>query len=335
MGGGAGNTTGVATRPEVVAVASPADPEGELPHPAAATAVTTAMATSTWRAPSRRIRLAGTMACDGSSRPGNDYGGDHVAHIVQALTLPSRVRAPRSAEHSSAALAAAKVLAVAGAAAYNWWVVVPFVPGLLPSMNGFFSDLEVTGRPHAAQMSDADLVAGVLMLAALLLRGSVSNNTPRREWKWVAVFAVAGAVGGRYAYACSEGLSAACRSMEWHLQLPVHHYIHIASGVVEFAALTTAAVIAMRRTRGDGTPQARFYAAVVKVLAVCYPLLGLVYLTDRLGILVEPIFFITFSAVVLAEVFEPTGHQANRSAWAERGVDRGAQELKASARSTR
>ena len=133
----------------------------------------------------------------------------------------------------------------------------------------------------------------------------------------MVVFAVAGAVGGRYSYACSEGLSATCRSMEWHLQLPVHHYIHIASGIVEFAALTTAAVIAMRRTRGDGTPEARFYAAVVKVLAVCYPLLGVVYLTDRLGILVEPIFFITFSAVVLAEVFEPTRH---RGEWA--GVGR-------------
>lgn len=334
MGGGAGSTTGAATRPEVVAVASPADPEGEPPHPAA-TAVTTAITTSPCRAPSRRIRLPGTMAWDGSSRPGNDRGADHVSQIVQALTLPSRVRAPRSAEHSSAALTAAKVLAVAGAAAYNWWVVVPFVPGLLPSINGFFSDLEVTGRPHATQMSDADLVAGLFMLAALVLRGSVADNAPRREWKWVALFAVAGAVGGRYAYACSEGLSAACRSMEWHLQLPVHHYIHIASGVVEFAALTTAAVIAMRRTRGEGTPQARFYAAVVKVLAVCYPLLGLVYLTDRLGILVEPIFFITFSAVVLAEVFEPTGRQTNRSTWAERGVHRGARELKESAPSTR
>lgn len=254
---------------------------------------------------------------------------------MQALTLPTRVRAPRSAEHSSEALTAAKVLAVAGAAAYNWWVVVPFVPGLLPSINGFFSDLEVNGRPHAAQMSDADLAAGVFMLAALLLRGSASDNAPRREWKWVVVFAVAGAVGGRYSYACSEGLSATCRSLEWHLQLPVHHYVHIASGIVEFAALTTAAVMAMVRTRGDGTLEARFYAAVVKVLAVCYPLLGLVYLTDRLGILVEPIFFIVFSAVVLAEVFEPTRHEANGSAWPRGAVDRGARELKGSARSPR
>ncbi len=278
--------------------------------------------------------VTGHRRADQDSR-GNDRGGSPVAQGVQAFTLPSRVRVPRSADHSSTVLTAAKVLAVAGAAAYNWWVVVPFVPGLLPSLNGFFSDLEVAGRPHAAQMSDADLAAGLLMLGALLLRGSVSNNRPRREWKWLVVFSVAGAVGGRYSYACSEGLSATCRSMEWHLQLPVHHYIHIASGMVEFAALTTAAVIAMRRTRGNGTPEARFYAAVVKVLAVSYPLLGLVYLTDRLGILVEPIFFLAFSAVVLVEVFEPTRHQADGPTWAERASSgQGAPDLRGRARST-
>ena len=79
------------------------------------------------------------------------------------------------------------------------------------------------------------------------------------------------------------------------------------SGIAEFATLTVAAVIAMRRTRGDGTPEARVYCRLVKVLAVGYPLLGLVYLTDRLGTLVEPIFFLAFSAMVLAELFEPVG----------------------------
>ena len=96
--------------------------------------------------------------------------------LCRWLTLHSRIRSPRSADHSSATVVAAKVAAVAGVAAYNWWVVVPFVPGLMPSVNGFFSDLEVAGRPHAAQMSDADMAAGVLMVAALLLRGPVARH---------------------------------------------------------------------------------------------------------------------------------------------------------------
>ena len=102
-------------------------------------------------------------------------------------------------------------------------------------------------------MSDADMAAGMLMVAALLVRGSARPHGVRREWKWMVAFAVAGAVGGRFPYACSEGLSAACRALEWHLQLPLHHYIHVVSGIAEFATLTTAAVIAMRRTRNDGT----------------------------------------------------------------------------------
>ncbi len=213
-----------------------------------------------------------------------------------------------------ARLRAAKVLGVLGLVAYNWWVVVPFVPGLMPSVNGFFSDLEATGRPHSALMSDADLAAGLLLLAALLLRGSTAQRGVRGEWKWMVGFAVAGAIGGRYPYACAEGLSEACRQMEWHLELPLHHYIHVVSGIFEFATLTVAAILAMRRTRHAGTVEARAYVAVVTSLVVGYPLLGLVYLTDRLGTLVEPIFFLTFSAMVVTELFEPTGRRS-ASGW--------------------
>jgi hypothetical protein len=252
-----------------------------------------------------------------------------VETTVQSFSLPPLARAPRTADQAATRLAAAKVLGVAGVAAYNWWVVVPFVPGLMPSVNGFFSDLEATGRPHAALMSDADMLAGVLLVAALFLRGPHAGGAPRREWKWMVAFAAAGAIGGRFPYACSEGLSATCRQLEWHLQLPVHHYVHVVSGIAEFATLTVAAVIAMRRTRRSGAPIARLYKALVEVLAVGYPLLGLVYLTDRLGTLVEPIFFVVFSAMVLAEVFESVDSgsengDAHLTPWAQRVMARDA-----------
>ena len=133
----------------------------------------------------------------------------------------------------------------------------------------------------------------------------------------MVAFALAGAVGGRYPYACAEGLSATCRQLEWHLQLPLHHYVHVVSGIAEFATLTAAAMIARRRTRHDGTAESRAYSAVVATLLVGYPLLALVYLTDRLGTLVEPIFFVAFSAMVLTELFEPITRRAAPS-WAER-----------------
>ncbi len=202
-------------------------------------------------------------------------------------------------------LHAARTVAVVGVAAYNWWVVVPFVPGMLPSVNGFFSDLEATGMPHAGILGDADVLAGVLMLVALVLRGPLAGGRARGEWKWLVVFAAAGTIGGRYPYACAEGLSATCRRLEWQLALPVHHYVHMLSGIVEFAALTAAAVLAMRRTRARHDVVARGYTAVVAVLVAGYPLLGFAYLADRFGTLVEPVFFLTFSTMLLLEIFEP------------------------------
>jgi Protein of unknown function (DUF998) len=241
---------------------------------------------------------------------------------MQLLTLPPGFRPSSVGEDDTARLTAAKVVGVAGVLAYNWWVVVPFVPGLMPSVNGFFSDLEATGRPHAALMSDADLCAGVLLVTAFLLRGSTARHGVRREWKWIVAFGLAGAIGGRYPYACAEGLSASCRQLEWHLQLPVHHYVHVVSGIAEFATLTTAAIIARRRTRHEGTLEARAYAAVVAVLVIGYPLLGLVYITDRLGTLVEPIFFVAFSTMVLAELFEPINRDTGLT-WDQRVMEPG------------
>ncbi len=201
-------------------------------------------------------------------------------------------------------LVAARTLGVAGAVAYNWWIVVPFVPGLLPSVDGFFSDLAVPGRPWAADMARADIAAGVLLVAALVLRGARSDGRPRPEWGWMLAFALAGTVGGLFPYACSEGLSATCRQQEWSLQLPLHHYVHVLAGIVEFATVTVAAVLARRRTRGSARPVARVHTAVLVALAVGYPLLGAAYLTDRLGAVVEPVFFVAVTAMVLAEVFE-------------------------------
>jgi Protein of unknown function (DUF998) len=255
---------------------------------------------------------------------GNDRGHWRVGPSVQLLSLPSGLRPSSVTEEDATRLRAAKILGIGGVIAYNWWVVVPFVPGLMPSVNGFFSDLEATGRPHANLMADADMTAGVLMVAALLLRGSRARGGVRKDWKWMVAFAVAGAIGGRYTYACSEGLSATCRQMEWHLQLPLHHYIHVVAGIAEFATLTTAVVIARRRTRQDGTTEAKAYLWLVRTLLVGYPLLALVYLTDRLGTLVEPIFFVAFSVAVLTHLFEPIGNDEPRPTWSEAVMARSA-----------
>ncbi len=240
--------------------------------------------------------------------------------LVRPTGVPGLVRAGEQAR--SARIPVARVAAVSGVLAYNWWVVVPFVPGLMPSVNGFFSDLEADGRPHAAVMAHADLLAGILLLVALFLRGPHAEGSVRREWKWLLAFAAAGALGGRFTYSCAEGLSAACRSMEWHLRLPAHHYVHVVSGIAEFAALSVAALLAARRTHGQATTPARLYSGIRTALLVGYPFLGIAYLGDRLGALVEPYFFIVFTLMVLTEVFEPIDAPAPTLPWVQRVLAR-------------
>jgi hypothetical protein len=149
-----------------------------------------------------------------------------------------------------------------------------------------------------------DLLSGVLVLAALALRGSAGRQYRGREWGWLVGFAIAAGAGGKFSYACPEGLSAVCRAQERNLQLPAHHYIHILSGVLEFVTITVALILAVRRTHDQRTWPARVYRSVLRLFYLAYPLLGLAYLTDRLGALIEPVFFISFTVLIITHLFE-------------------------------
>jgi hypothetical protein len=223
------------------------------------------------------------------------------AELDRAKQGPTRVVPGRSHEWR---LGASEVVGVAGLLLYNWWVVVPFVHGLLPSVNGFFSDIEASGLPHAPLLQHLDLLSGILLLTALALRGSVGPQYRGREWGWLVGFAIAAGAGGKFSYACSSGLSAACRAQERRLQLPLHHYIHMLSGVLEFATITAAVVLAVRRTRGQRTGSARVYRSVLRLFSIAYPLLALAYLTDRLGAFIEPVFFLSFTLVIITHLFQ-------------------------------
>jgi len=199
----------------------------------------------------------------------------------------------------------ARFLGLVGIVLYNWWVWVLVATNLLINTDEFFSDLEATGRPDAALFQHLDLAAGLVLIVAFLLRGPWGPTGKRKEWRWLVLFAVAGAVGGHYSYACPEGLSASCRNAEWHLRLPLHHYVHVVSGIIEFTAITIAVYLAWKRTREDSGWVARGVKAVGVAMLFGYPLLAIAYLSDRFGAIVEPIFFVCFSAMVAIELLEP------------------------------
>jgi hypothetical protein len=209
---------------------------------------------------------------------------------------------PRS--RTTARLAAAWILGVAGLLSYNWWLLVPLKPGLMTSPSELFSNLEVSGQPYAAAMQHADFAAGVLMIGAFLALRPVGRTAGRSEWLAMLGFAVAGSLGGLFPEVCADGINAVCRRQEWEFELPASQYIHIVAGILEFAAITVALLLAVRRTRSQPGRVARLYRGLAIGALIAYPLLGLAYLTDELGGVMEGVFFAGFTVMVLAQLAE-------------------------------
>jgi len=218
--------------------------------------------------------------------------------------LPGAPSSPSSRQPAPWRRPVAISVGVIGLALYNWWIPVAIGGRLLTSPDELFSDLEASGRPDAALLQHLDLAAGLVLLTALLLRGSRSPSGKRSEWPWLIAFAVSGAVGGKFAYACPEGLSASCRAAEWRLALPHHHYVHVAAGIAEFFFGTMAVYVAWQRTRPTKSAVTRTVRWTGRVLVIAYPVLGFAYLTDRFGAFVEPVFFTCFSVMVAVELLE-------------------------------
>jgi hypothetical protein len=220
--------------------------------------------------------------------------------------------------HSLVLSVVAWTAGTAGLLAYNWWVLVPFKPGLLRSPDEFFSNLEVSGHPYAMVMQHADVLAGLLLLVAFAVAGS--RNLPGGWWEWLGmvVFSVAGGVGGLFPQVCSDGISARCLNLEWQFSLPASQYVHDGAGIIEFTAITLTLGHAVLRTRSERTPTARRYRRLIIGAGVAYLFLLLAYLFDALGAVVEGVFFVGFAVMVLTQLAERTRHRSDRGAGGRR-----------------
>ena len=227
----------------------------------------------------------------GGARHGHWQGADEQGADDRGLTGPVVAAVHLQPWRRPAAVA----LGVVWLALYNWWIPVASRRKLMTSPDELFSDLEATGRPDATLLQHLDLAAGLVLVVALLLRGSQARGGRRSEWPWLMAMAVAGAIGGQFSYACPEGLSASCRAAEWRLALPRHHYVHVLAGIAEFAFATVAVYLAWKRTR----PNKSAIATTVRWTGPCdgrWPTRssGIAYITDRFGAFVEPVFFTCF-----------------------------------------
>lgn len=200
---------------------------------------------------------------------------------------------------------------IAGLLTYNWWVLVLVRPGLMRSPSELFSNLEVSGQVYATAMQHADVVSGLLLLVAFLAAGAGSIPGGQREWLAMMAFATAGALGGIFPETCGDEISAACRRMELRFQLPLQQYVHLAAGICEFGAITIALMLAFWRTRGGQTVSARVYRALIAGAVVAYPLIGLAYLLNRLGGVMEVVFFVGFTVMVATQLYERSPRTAH------------------------
>lgn len=203
---------------------------------------------------------------------------------------------------------AAWICGCAGVVAYNWWVLAVLKPGLIAAPSELFSNLEVGGQPYAGVWQKADIAAGTLLFVAFLAAGT--RVAGRGERVALLVFAAAEGLGGLLPEFCADGIDDRCRSMEYQLQLPLSQYRHDLLGIVEFFAISMAVILAVQRTRNERSGFALVYRTLARIGLVAYPLLGLAYLTDRYGSVMEAVFFTGFSVAVLTEIAERTRRPA-------------------------
>ncbi len=250
--------------------------------------------------------MRGPVEADWTVTGSADSGTAAVAADQPGQTRSAGIAGWSVPRHPRARAVLSWFLGSAGLAAYNWWLLVPLKPGLMSSPDELFSNLEVTGQPYATLMQHADLASGVLLLAAFAAAGHSGSRNGRREWLALLGFALAGAVGGRYPEVCADAVSAVCHRLEWRFELPASQYIHMGAGIVEFAAITIALLYAWLRTRRSRGRIPAVYRGLAVGALVAYPLLGAAYLFDRLGGIMEGVFFAGFTVLVIVELAERT-----------------------------
>ena len=183
--------------------------------------------------------------------------------------------------------------AIAGLAAYNWWILALFKPGLIVSPNELFSDMEVTGQPFATLMQHADLVSGLLVGGAFLAIGLTALHDAGGEWAGMMVFALGGALGGRVPGNLlrrrQRGLSPP--------GVPIPAPRPSSTCTSSLASSSLAASPWPSSTPGAGhakdeTRTATIYRGLARAALVGYPILGAAYLVNRLGGIAEACFFV-------------------------------------------
>lgn len=144
------------------------------------------------------------------------------------------------------------VLVALGALAYSVWLLeLPLATGLDP-VQSYVSELAATDQPLGALFRTADLVAGLLLLAAALpaLVAARRRFWAAAGWAALALFGAATAADSRLPLSCAPTADTACQAREDAGLVPFTHAAHAVSSGLAMAGAVTAVValtVAARR----------------------------------------------------------------------------------------
>ena len=156
----------------------------------------------------------------------------------------------------------------------------------------------------AGSMAGLALCVAFALLVAFGLRYRFWSRTSIAMWWYGVMWALGGLFEGIFPMQCASTPDKACGKAELRFTLPVHHYLHIGLGVLEFAGGSFMILKAWR------TPALGWLARLGRVMSgwllVIYPLIGLTFFTKKWQGIMEPVFFVTFTVIAAAVLWYRT-----------------------------
>ena len=190
----------------------------------------------------------------------------------------------------------AVVIGALAIALHNWWIYV-YPAGWMPqgSFHALISEASASDQPHGSLLSGFDIAVGIALLVAFGLRYRYWSRVSLAMWVYGILWALGGLFEGIFPMQCASTPDKVCEKAELRFTLPVHHYLHIGLGVLEFAG-GTFMILRARRMNSLGWLHRLGRVLTVAMLA-WYPLIGLTFFTKKWQGITEPVFFVIFSVI--------------------------------------
>ncbi|MFI2613962.1 DUF998 domain-containing protein [Streptomyces sp. NPDC018584] len=147
-------------------------------------------------------------------------------------------------------------LLLLGALLYTTWAVEAFLPTGLAPLQTYVSELAAEDQPYGTFFRTADLLAGLLVLAASVgaLRGLPRRGWTTAGWAGLALYGAATAADARLPLSCAPTADAACAAREAAGTVPWTHSAHAFSSALAIGgALLGMVLLTVAARRGAGT----------------------------------------------------------------------------------